>query len=105
MTSASQYSRHTIAQISKIFSSLLLAKDSANSTPLQNPEVFPAIPIMGSVSEVPEEISVGRYVFERVKQLGIKSVFGVPGGKVPRCHVFKESLLTRIQTMSLSCLT
>jgi TPP-dependent 2-oxoacid decarboxylase len=27
------------------------------------------------------EIQVGRYLFERIKQLGIKTVFGVPGGK------------------------
>jgi hypothetical protein len=27
------------------------------------------------------EILVGQYLFERIKQLGVKSVFGVPGGK------------------------
>lgn len=26
------------------------------------------------------EISVGQYLFSRIKGLGIKSVFGVPGG-------------------------
>ena len=35
---------------------------------------------MGSLSEVPRETTVGRYLFERLKQLGVKSVFGVPGG-------------------------
>jgi hypothetical protein len=27
------------------------------------------------------EILVGKYLFERLKQLGVKSVFGVPGGE------------------------
>ena len=27
------------------------------------------------------EIQIGRYLFERIKQLGNKTVFGVPGGK------------------------
>jgi len=26
------------------------------------------------------EIAVGSYIFERLKQLGVKSIFGVPGG-------------------------
>jgi hypothetical protein len=26
------------------------------------------------------EIAVGSYIFERLKQLGVKTVFGVPGG-------------------------
>ena len=26
------------------------------------------------------DINIGSYIFERVKQLGVKSVFGVPGG-------------------------
>ena len=26
------------------------------------------------------EITVGRYLFERLRQLGVKTIFGVPGG-------------------------
>lgn len=29
------------------------------------------------------EISIGQYIFTRLAQLGVKSVFGVPGGTIP----------------------
>lgn len=29
------------------------------------------------------EIPIGEYLFRRLKQMGIETAFGVPGGKVP----------------------
>ena len=37
---------------------------------------------MSSGTEGNGEIAVGRSLFERIKQLGVKSVFGVPGGEL-----------------------
>ncbi|KAK5046012.1 hypothetical protein LTR84_008799 [Exophiala bonariae] len=34
---------------------------------------------MGDATDNSGDIAVGRYLFERIKQLGVKSVFGVPG--------------------------
>jgi pyruvate decarboxylase len=44
------------------------------------------------------EVTVGAYLFQRLKQLGVKTIFGVPGGKKSPKSDFNPS-----QELSCKC--
>lgn len=39
------------------------------------------------------DISIGQYIFTRLAQLGVKSVFGVPGGTFPQAVAKQASFI------------
>lgn len=50
------------------------------------------------------EIPIGEYLFRRLKQMGIETAFGVPGGKAP-LHLYSSShKLVLLSNTGCSCL-
>ena len=43
--------------------------------------------LLYSLSSKMDQISIGMYLFNRMRQLGVKTVFGVPGGKSYHHHL------------------
>lgn len=50
------------------------------------------------------DILVGLYLFERLKQLGVKSVFGVPGGMLSTKSLLQQRLIQSLADYELMLL-
>lgn len=65
-------------QIPSFFPNLLLSALNFTHHLPHNP--FFSKPAFASSTNM-SEVTVGAYLFQRLKQLGVKTIFGVPGGK------------------------